>query len=167
MLCTAVLSPMSAFRPGFSTFTFARVFSRFGHRPLCDRATPRGISVENVTSTRNCPVSLDSTTSSPSLRSRAAASNGWTATVAGPIRAAIFSTLAKLSLRSYSETGDKRRKCPAPRLESTRGSGLRGCPSASARAEVISMRPLGVGNVRSANCMTGDPVTTQPKGEQE
>jgi hypothetical protein len=32
--CTDVLSPMSARSPALSALTFARVGSRFGHRPL-------------------------------------------------------------------------------------------------------------------------------------
>jgi hypothetical protein len=46
--------------------------------------------------------------------------------VAGPMRAAIFATLAKLSLNSQGEAGDNRRRRPPDGLGSASGSGTRG-----------------------------------------
>jgi hypothetical protein len=134
-LCTQVFSPISDFWPGLSMLTLARASSRLGQCPLWDNATPRGTPSEKATRRGRRPVSLATIALSPSARPRSAASAGRRAMVAGPRRAEILPTLAKLSLNSQGEAGDNRRRRPLAGLGSASGSGTRGWPSASARAE--------------------------------
>src|ERR1700688_4180077 len=96
MLCTAVLSPMSLFCPGFSTLTLAPAAFVLSQRPLWVRATPRGTSSDITTFNPSWPQSLRTSAKSPSVRCRSAASAGCKAMVAWPIRFSIWRTFPKL-----------------------------------------------------------------------
>ena len=63
-------------------------------------------------------------------------------------------SLPNVAFMSQGEAGESSRSQPGGGGSSTLGSGRRGCPSASAAADAISMRPLGVGKP-SANCTRG------------
>ena len=94
-------------------------------------------------------------TASPSARPRSAASAGCSATVAGPSRRVTFASLAKLSFSSHGDAGDSSRSRLAPGAGRPAAAGRAAVRRASAAAEAISTRPLGVGNASSANWTTG------------
>ena len=146
---------MSLCSPGLSRFTLPSVASSFGHLPFGDTATPRGIASDTVTVIERRPVALLRTTSSPSASPRAAASAGWSETRTGPSLLATPGSFAKLSFINQLEAGDSRRRALFAGRASTVGRGTGGKPSASARADAISTRPLGVGNSSPANWMIG------------